>query len=683
MITRTPHSEPESLELGATFAGYRISVPIGEDGGAGTVYAATALAPEQLPESPPWLPLALKVFSTPSSWDAAMERGFVETARLQSTIHHPNLVSIYEVGTSPTPFLSMTLVRGLNLAELIASTRLDDTAALEVTRCVTGALEAAHEHGLVYRGLKPSGVLLPAGEARRAMLGDFGAGRSAEIDSDVESNVRALGAILFECLTCKPVSSTSGKLREFRPDLPAALEAVLAGALDEDGSRRHASPGDFLAAVEQVFPHRRRQLRAPAQRAPRMEAPAKPQPAPWMTREAVAETVPAAAPAETAAPAVAAAAAPVAAAAPATAPTRRTRRAKAAPAVAAAAAAPAAAAPAAAPAKAAAPAREATGAKPPAERRAPLAGAFARIPRTALILSLVLVAAVLLGVALAPHDGSTRAATVTSRSLALTLPDSWSRTDKVAAIPGLKLSDAVGAKPPGQDGARSALVAGRLSGGNPRALPTALAERLQQQPRRDAVELGSLQAYRFSPVRPAGAGKVATVYMVPTSAGGVAVACVAPESSGGFMLDCERIVSTLRLKGATPESVGASPDYLRALRKPLARLDRSRSSAARDLRTAQTRGGQGAAAGRLSDAYGTAARALGKVAPPAAARELQTGTVRSLTTVSRGYARMSRAAGAGPGRGVWNAGRRQVVRGERSLQGNLQQLGALGYSVSP
>jgi len=295
----------------------------------------------------------------------------------------------------------------------------------------------------------------------------------------------------------------------------------------------------------------------------------------------------------------------------------------------------------------------------------------------------VVVAAVLLGVALAPHDDTTQAATVTSRSLALTLPDSWSRTDKLPAIPGLKLNDAVGAKPPGEDGARSALVAGRVPAGDPRALPTALSERLQQQPRRDAVELGALQAYRFSPVRPAGTGKVATVYMVPTSAGAVAVACVAPASSGGFMLDCERIVSTLRLKGATPESVGASPAYLRALRKPLARLDRSRSSAVHDLRTAQTRGGQGAAAGRLASAYGSAAHSLGKVAPPPAARDLQTGTVRSLTTVSRGYTRMSRAAGAGPGRGAWNAGRRQVVRGERSLQGNVQQLQALGYSVSP
>jgi hypothetical protein len=119
------------------------------------------------------------------------------------------------------------------------------------------------------------------------------------------------------------------------------------------------------------------------------------------------------------------------------------------------------------------------------------------------------------------------------------------------------------------------------------------------------------------------------------------------------------------------------------LRKPLARLDRTRNSAAHDLRTAQTRGGQGAAAARLADAYGTAGRSLAKVAPPPAARQLQTSTVRSLSTVSRGYTRMSRAAGAGPGRGAWNAGRRQVIRGERSLQANLAQLRALGYSVTP
>ncbi|HEX2231878.1 MAG TPA: serine/threonine-protein kinase, partial [Thermoleophilaceae bacterium] len=264
-----------TLEPGAALGGYRIDQVLSA-GGAGTVYVATHLESERLLEFPPW-PVALKVFSPALTREPPALREFVEQARRQASLRHPNIVSIYEVGTSPAPFLSMTLFQGPNLADLIAQERLDDAGALAIFRCVGGALEAAREHGLVYRQLRPAGVLVAAGDPERAFLGDFGAARPSNVEADVPSNVHGLAALLFESLTGMVPDRPLPKLSELRPDAPSGLEPVLAKSLSGNPRDRHASPGELVNAVERAYAGRGwRRGRAGTQAATR----AQPAPAP-------------------------------------------------------------------------------------------------------------------------------------------------------------------------------------------------------------------------------------------------------------------------------------------------------------------------------------------------------------------------------------------------------------------
>jgi hypothetical protein len=260
-----------SLEVGATFAGYRIEEVLGGRRSAGAVYVATCLDSGRPLAPAPWLPVALKVFQVDPDRPPWAPR-VLDMARLQATLHHPNVVPIHEVDTSPAPFLSMALVRGPTLAELLESRGLDDPAALEIARRVASALEAGREHGLVYRDLRPSRVLLPGDDPRRACLGDFGAGRPEDVEADVASNVRSLASMLFQCLTFASPEHGARRLRELRADLPAELEDVLATALDDDPARRQASAGELMHAVGVAYPdpsRRRRRARAPRAGAPR------------------------------------------------------------------------------------------------------------------------------------------------------------------------------------------------------------------------------------------------------------------------------------------------------------------------------------------------------------------------------------------------------------------------------
>ena len=119
-----------SLEIGSAFAGYRIDGLLDRQQGGGIVYVATHLESERLIEFPPW-PIALKVFRTEE--DPSFLRRFAEVAKRQSRLRHPNTVSIYEVGTSPAPFLSMTLFWGPNLHDLLG----DDQQETPQTACPT------------------------------------------------------------------------------------------------------------------------------------------------------------------------------------------------------------------------------------------------------------------------------------------------------------------------------------------------------------------------------------------------------------------------------------------------------------------------------------------------------------------------------------------------------------------
>ncbi|HQR44897.1 MAG TPA: serine/threonine-protein kinase, partial [Thermoanaerobaculia bacterium] len=122
-------------------------------GGMGEVYRArdTRLGRE----------VAVKVLPARFAADAEMRERFEREARTISQLSHPNICSIFDVGSHEgTAYLVMELLEGESLADRIARGPLPLSQALRVGRDICAALAAAHGKGIVHRDLKPANVFL-------------------------------------------------------------------------------------------------------------------------------------------------------------------------------------------------------------------------------------------------------------------------------------------------------------------------------------------------------------------------------------------------------------------------------------------------------------------------------------------------------------------------------------------
>ena len=108
---------------------------------------------------------------------------FLRESKLAASLDHPNVVPIFEAGEADgTLFIAMRYVEGTDLRELLREEgRLDPERTVLLLSQVADALDAAHEHGLIHRDVKPANILLAADE--HVYLGDFGLTRHAE-DAD-------------------------------------------------------------------------------------------------------------------------------------------------------------------------------------------------------------------------------------------------------------------------------------------------------------------------------------------------------------------------------------------------------------------------------------------------------------------------------------------------------------------
>src|SRR5512139_3095791 len=203
---------------GTMLAGrYRIVARLGR-GGMGEVYRADDLRLGQ--------PVALKFLPTTVEQDpAARERLFAEV-RHARTVSHPNVCRVYDIGEEQGRyFLTMEYIDGEDLASLLRRIgRLPGGKALEIARQLCAGLAAAHGKSVPHRDLKPSNVMIDGrGQAR---ITDFGLAAEAGpatspadyagtlaymaperfqgIPASVQSDLYALGLILYETFTGKP-----------------------------------------------------------------------------------------------------------------------------------------------------------------------------------------------------------------------------------------------------------------------------------------------------------------------------------------------------------------------------------------------------------------------------------------------------------------------------------------------
>lgn len=236
--------------------------------------------------------LALKVLRQTAESNAAIARRFNREARALSRITSEHVVSIFDYGILPEghPFFVMELLRGQTLRAA-----LDNEKKLTVVRACNLAIDiclgmhAAHQIGLVHRDLKPENLWLTRRDDGReaCVLLDFGVARvegahttsdgvligtarymsPEQIGSDVapgaESDVFALGVILYECLCgvspfaadtlertlFRILNEAPRPLREMAPDVPPELEQLLLRALDKQRGARFPSALETARAL--------------------------------------------------------------------------------------------------------------------------------------------------------------------------------------------------------------------------------------------------------------------------------------------------------------------------------------------------------------------------------------------------------------------------------------------------
>jgi serine/threonine-protein kinase len=271
--------------IGTELGGYRIVEQLGS-GATSVVYRAEHVRLGR--------PAALKLL-TPGFGEADFRERFLRESQLAASLDHPSIIPVYDAGDEDgLLYIAMACIDGRDLKTVLAEEgRLPARRALRIVAQIGSALDAAHARGLVHRDVKPANILVA--EDDRAYLSDFGVVKDLSTngktrtgsfvgtieycapeqiegrDVDGRADVYALACVLYECLAGEPpfhrpsevailnahLHAPPPKLTRVAPELPVALEPVIAKALSKSPLDRYATCGEFLTAARGAAAERR------------------------------------------------------------------------------------------------------------------------------------------------------------------------------------------------------------------------------------------------------------------------------------------------------------------------------------------------------------------------------------------------------------------------------------------
>jgi WD40 repeat protein len=285
---------------------YEILEEIGR-GGFAVVYRARDTVLDRI--------VALKVLHPQLTIDSKFIQRFYQEARTAAGLHHPNIVTVHEVGEDQgLHYLAMALLPGRTLDEWLDRVKgpLPPGQVVSITVQIASALDLIHQRGLMHRDVKPNNIMVD--EEGQATLLDFGIVRAAEgtrltttmtllgtpeymspeqargEEMDARSDVYALGVVVYQmCTGREPFSATSPIVvlrlhvdepppppQELNPRLSPEVVRVLSKALAKDRDARYQTAGEMAQALREAVeapvtvqparPERRREEPAPGVR---------------------------------------------------------------------------------------------------------------------------------------------------------------------------------------------------------------------------------------------------------------------------------------------------------------------------------------------------------------------------------------------------------------------------------
>ncbi len=277
----------EEEKEGARIDRYKLLQKIGE-GGFGTVWMAEQLEPVSRR-------VALKIIKVGMDTREVIARFEAERQAL-AMMDHPHIAQVFDAGETDKgrPFFVMELVKGIPITHFCDEQELGTRARLALFEDVCGAINHAHQKGVIHRDIKPSNVMITLhGETPVVKVIDFGIAKATQgkltektlftrfeqfigtpvymspeqaamsgLDVDTRSDIYALGILLYELLTGKPPFDTETLaaagydemrriIREVDPPKPSSRISTMVGEERTTVARaRHSEPGEVGRLVE-------------------------------------------------------------------------------------------------------------------------------------------------------------------------------------------------------------------------------------------------------------------------------------------------------------------------------------------------------------------------------------------------------------------------------------------------
>lgn len=230
--------------------------------------------------------VAVKVLKPEFREDTTFIRKFKSEAQAAAGLTHPNIVNVFDVGDDEgVYYIVMELIEGITLKEYITKKgKLSIKEATSIAIQVSMGLEAAHNHGIVHRDVKPQNIIISTDG--KVKVTDFGIARAASSNtissnvmgsvhysspeqvrggySDEKSDIYSLGITLYEMVTGRvpfdgdtTVAIAIKHLQEemvapsvYAPELPYSLEQIILKCTQKSVDRRYGEMEEVISDLK-------------------------------------------------------------------------------------------------------------------------------------------------------------------------------------------------------------------------------------------------------------------------------------------------------------------------------------------------------------------------------------------------------------------------------------------------